>query len=162
MFIEDYEVGRRHLLGRHHFTAEDIIAFARKFDPQPFHIDPKAAAKSHFGGLVASGWHTASIWMRLNLDARRRMHAECLARGEPVGRGGPSPGWRDMVWRRPVRPGDTLTYANEVLETRISASRPGWGLLTIRASATNQHADEVFSFVAAVFVESRGGAGAGE
>ena len=85
--------------GSHTFTAEEIIAFAREFDPQPFHVDPAAAEKSHFGGLIASGWHVVCVSMRLMLDERARERQ--ANPGRPERRAGPSPGWRDIVWHKP-------------------------------------------------------------
>ena len=107
-------------------SAEAIKAFARKYDPQPFHIDEEAAKKSVLGDLCASGWHTACLWMRLAVEHRRREDAELRARGEPVAALGVSPGFRDLRWPNPVYIGDTVTYATEVLELRPSASRPEW------------------------------------
>src|SRR5262249_36196142 len=85
--FEDIRVGEKSELGRHIFTAEDIKAFAARFDPQPFHLDETAAARSHFGRLCASGWHTACVWMRLMIDYRRREDEARRARGEAGGRG---------------------------------------------------------------------------
>jgi acyl dehydratase len=157
-FFEDTVVGERHELGRHTFTAEAIKAFARRFDPQPFHLDEQAAVRSHFGALCASGWHTAAVCMRLLVDYHRRMDAALLARGEPVAALGPSPGFRAMKWIRPVYAGDTVSYAYEVVGLRPSASRPGWGLMTIGNAGTNQKGEPVISFVSVVFVERRGAA----
>ncbi len=155
MFLEDFIPGDRVMLGSHTFTAEEIIAFAGTHDPQPFHIDPEAARRSHFGGLVASGWHTAAIWMRLNVAYMGHVARARLASGESMGRMGPSPGFRDMKWTKPVHAGDTLAYGVEIVEARASASRPGWGVLTHRAFATNQKGEEVFSFIGTVMVERR-------
>jgi acyl dehydratase len=156
MFLEEFSPGQRTILGNHRFTADEIIAFAREHDPQPFHIDPEAARQSHFGGLVASGWHTAAIWMRLNVEYMQELAAVRLKKGEPMGRLGPSPGFANMRWTKPVRPGDMLTYGVEVVGTRLSERRPGWGVLQHRGFATNQENEEIFSFSGAVFVESRG------
>jgi acyl dehydratase len=155
MFLDEFRIGDRTLIGSHTFTAEDIMTFARAYDPQPFHIDEEAARASHFGGLIASGWQTAAIWMRLNLAYMGELAAERAARGEPMGRLGPSPGFKDMKWIKPVRAGDTLTYGVEVVDARPSASRPGWGVLTHRAFAHNQHGEEVYSCLGTVMVEVR-------
>src|ERR1700757_1775958 len=114
--IDDLELGERTALGGWTFTAEGIKAFARRFDPQPFHLDEAAAARSHFGRLCASGWHTACVWMRLMIDYRRREDEQRGARGEMVPRLGPSPGFRDLEWLKPVHVGDTISYATEVVE----------------------------------------------
>jgi acyl dehydratase len=154
-FFEDIRIGERSEIGRHTFTAEEIKTFAAQFDPQPFHLDEAAGARSLFRGLCASGWHTAGIWMRLVIDHRQREDAERRARGEPVAALGPSPGFRDMQCPNPVHPGDTIAYATEVIATRPSATRPGWGLVTMRNSGSNQHGKLVLSFVSTAFVARR-------
>jgi acyl dehydratase len=150
-YFEDIVVGTRIELGSHTFEAEEIKAFARKYDPQSFHVDEAAAARSHFGRLVASGWHTAAVGMRLTVDGTRRENAN--ARTEVV-RTGPSPGVRDLKWPKPVFVGDTISYATEIVELRAS-KRPGWGLMVTRTSGTNQHGELVYSVQGAVFVERR-------
>ncbi len=155
-FLEDIVVGESVLVGRHTFTAEEIKAFARRFDPQLFHLDETAAAASHFGALCASGWHTAVTWMRLMVDYQRRSNEAALARGERVGHVGPSTGFRDLKWLKPVYVGDTIDYRTEVTETRASNSRPGYGLMTLLATGTNQKGELVISFVSTSFVERRG------
>jgi acyl dehydratase len=154
-FFEDILVGETVEVGRHTFTAEDIKAFAARFDPQPFHLDEEAAARSHFGALCASGWHTAATWMRLMVDYQRRDDDDRRARGEAVAALGPSPGFRDLKWLKPVYAGDTIAYSTEVIETRASNSRPEWGLMTIRNIGVNQHGEPVISFVSVGFVERR-------
>src|SRR3954453_2485477 len=101
-FFEDMRVGERTELGRHTFTADDIKSFARRFDPQIFHVDEAAAAQSHFGALCASGWHSAMMFMRLMLDVQRRANEAALARGERVVPLPPALGLRDLKWFRPV------------------------------------------------------------
>jgi len=103
-FFEDIRVGEITNLGRHTFTADDIKAFAARFDPQPFHLDEAAAARSHFSRLCASGWHTACVWMRLTVNYRRREGEELRSRGEQAAQLGPSPGFRDLKWPKPVYP----------------------------------------------------------
>jgi acyl dehydratase len=154
-FYEDMAVGQKTVLGTHTFTLEEILSFAQRYDPQPFHLDEEAAARTHFGGLCASGWHTATLWMRLMLSYRRRLGEERRARGEAVAELGPSPGFRDLRWIKPVRPGDTITYAAEVTDMRTSASRPDWGLVTLRNSGTNQAGEEVISWVSSAFIQRR-------
>jgi acyl dehydratase len=155
-YFEDIRVGEVYALGRHTFNADEIKAFAARFDPQLFHMDEQAAEASHFGALCASGWHTASTWMRLMVDFRRRAIEQARARGEPVATIGPALGFRDLQWLKPVYVGDTIEYQSEVIETRTSNSRPGFGLMTIRASGVNQKGDTVISFVSTTFVERRG------
>jgi acyl dehydratase len=154
-FFEDIRVGESAEIGRYTFTAEEIKAFAARFDPQPFHLDEAAAARSMFGRLCASGWHTACMWMRLLVDHRRREDDARRARGEPVATLGVSPGFRDLKWLSPVYPGDTITYATEVIDTRPSMSRPEWGIMTARNTGTNQRGEPVLSFVSSAFVERR-------
>jgi acyl dehydratase len=154
-FWEDIAVGERTELGRHTFSAEAIKDFARRYDPQPFHLDEAAAARSHFGALCASGWHTGSVWMRLMVAHQRREDEARRARGEAIATLGPSPGFRELKWLRPVYAGDTITYFTEVLDKRPSNSRPQWGLMSIRNSGVNQKGEPVISFISAAFVERR-------
>jgi len=156
-YLEDIELGRPIEIGRHTFTAEEIKAFAGKYDPQVFHLDEVAAAKSLLGGLCASGWHTAAMFMRFLVAYRQRMIAEETARGGPVAQWGPSPGFRELKWLKPVYAGDTVTYATEPIEIRPSASRPGWGLLFSRNTGTNQDDELVYSFIGSAFVQRRPG-----
>jgi acyl dehydratase len=154
-YFEDIEVGEIMEVGRHTFTAEDIKVFARRFDPQLFHVDETAAARSHFGALCASGWHTAAVWMRLTIDTHRRLIEAARARGEPIPTTGPALGIRDLKWLKPVYADDTIEYRTEVVETRVSNSRPGFGLMTILSTGINQNSEPVISFVSTTFVERR-------
>jgi acyl dehydratase len=157
-FFEDIRVGEAFEVGRHTFTAGDIKSFAARFDPQAFHLDEEAAARSHFGALCASGWHTAATWMRLMVHHHRREDEARRARGEPVAELGPSPGFRDLKWLKPVYAGDTITYASEIIETRASNTRPGWGLMWIHNTGVNQKGEPVISFISVAFAERRKGA----
>jgi acyl dehydratase len=154
-YFEDVEIGTTWAVGRHTFTADEIKTFAAQFDPQPFHLDEAAATRSLFGALCASGWHSAVWWMRLTVEFHRREDAARRARGEPVARLGVSPGFRELKWTKPVYVADTITYASEVTDKRPSRSRPGWGLITIRNTGTNQAGELVLSFVSTAFVEGR-------
>ena len=154
-YFDDIHVGDRLSLGSHVFTADDIKVFAAQYDPQPFHVDEAAAADSHFGALCASGWHTAAMWMRLRVLHGQREDEERRARGEPIAMLGPSPGFREMKWLKPVYAGDTISYASGVLETRASQSRPGWGLIEVLNTGTNQKGDLVMTFKSSAFVERR-------
>ncbi len=124
--FEDFEPGQVVELGSHTVTEDEIVAFARQWDPQPFHVDPDAARESAFGGLIASGWHTASLWMRLYVDSLL---------GSTASQG--SPGIEELRWLAPVRPGDTLTGKVTVLETTPSERRPGRGTVRIRGEMVN-------------------------
>lgn len=152
-FFEDIEIGARTRLGSHSFTEDEIVAFARAFDPQPFHLDAAAGARTHFGGLVASGWHVVAISARLRAQAWAREHELLRREGHPVPRLGPSPGFKDLRWLRPVRPGDTLTFLSEVTAKKPSASRPEWGLVFTRESATDPAGTRVMEFTNSLFVE---------
>jgi len=157
-FLEDIRVGDVYEVGRHTFSAEEIKSFARRFDPQLFHIDEEAAKASHFGALCASGWHTALVWMRLMVAYRRREAEAARARDEPVPGIGPALGFRELKWLKPVYVDDTIDYRSEVIETRPSGSRPGLGLMTIRSIGVNQNGETVISFLSTTFVERRAGA----
>jgi len=152
-FFEELEIGRSFELGSFVFTAEEIVAFARAFDPQPFHMDEAAARNSSFGRLAASGWHTASVWMAAMVTHRKRQ----VAAGAPAQapRLGPSPGFTNLRWSKPVFAGDRITYHSVVTQTRASASRPQWGLFFHHNTGVNQHGEEVFSFDGCAFVERR-------
>jgi acyl dehydratase len=154
-YFEDIAVGERFSIGRHTFSADEIKAFANRFDPQPFHVDEDAAKQSHFGALVASGWHTTMIWIRLLVEHRRALIDPLRARGEPVAAMGPALGFRELKWLKPVYAGDTVDYASDVIETRISQSRPSHGLMTLRSTGTNQNGDMVISFLSTSFIERR-------
>lgn len=154
-FFDDIRVGNRVELGTYLFTADDIKTFARQFDPQAFHVDEEEGLRSHFGGLVASGWHTASIWMRKLVDHRRREAEAIRSRGERMPQVGPSPGFRNLRWYKPVFAGDTVSYAVEVIEMRISQSRPDRGIVNMFGTGNNQHGVRVISFETATFVERR-------
>jgi acyl dehydratase len=151
-FLEQIAAGDRYSLGSHTFMAEEIKAFARKFDPQVFHIDEEAAKNSHFGALCASGWHTVSVWMRLMVEFRKRDAQARKARGERAATIGPSPGFRELKWLKPVYVGDTIAYETEVVATRPSASKPDFGIVTLFNSGANQHNERVMSFTSTVFV----------
>lgn len=154
-YYEDIAVGQRRELGSFTFTAEAIKEFARKFDPQPFHLDEDAGRRSLFGGLAASGWHVSAVCMRLLVADGQREAAEAMARGELPAVGGPSPGFKDLRWIKPVLAGDTIRFASEVESIRISESRPQWAILQGRNTGTNQRGELVFSFLASAFVPRR-------
>jgi acyl dehydratase len=157
MFFEEFEVGAREDIGSHTFTAEEIKRFATAFDPQAFHTDEEAAAASHFGGLCASGWHTQAVWMKLNVRNWQRRRAEREAAGLEIARVGPSPGFDELKWLKPVYAGDTISFENEVIGKKLSRSMPGWGLVTFKMTGRNQSGTETISFVGHVFIESREG-----
>lgn len=150
MTLDDYlGVGETITLGSHHFSAEAIKDFARKYDPQPFHTDEDAAKNSVFGSLCASGWHTTAVWMKLNLAHRGRPWD-----GEgPKPEFGPSPGFKNLKWLKPVFAGETVTFTRRGLDHRPLASRPGWRMLTIHSEAFDSTGDKVLEFDSAVLVK---------
>ena len=154
-FFEDLEIGRRRELGSFTFTAETIKKFAAQFDPQRFHLDEEEGRKSLFGGLAASGWHVGSVCMKLLVADGQRQAAEAAARGKKVAVWGPSPGFRELRWIKPVLAGDSISFGGEVESRRTSDSRPEWGILQIRNSGTNQRGELAFSFLATAFVPRR-------
>jgi acyl dehydratase len=154
-FFEDHVVGTRIAIGNHTFSAEEIKTFARQFDPQPFHIDEESAARSHFGRLIASGWHTAAVCLRLLVEERHRRQAELRRRGERVARTGPSPGLRNVQWPRPVYAGDSIAFAHEVVELRTLVDRSDVGLRVARNTGINGQGDIVYSVLSSTFIERR-------
>jgi len=154
-FFEDIEIGRRREVGSFTFTADGIKRFAAQFDPQAFHLDEEAGRKSLFGGLAASGWHVGSVCMKLLVADGQRLIKEALARGEKIAVWGPSPGFRELRWIRPVLAGDTISYASEVESLRSSEKRPEWGIAQVRNTGTNQRGELVYSVLATAFVPRR-------
>ena len=126
-YFEDFEPGQVFELGSHDVSEAEIVEFARRWDPQPFHVDPEAARESVFGGLIASGWHTGAMWMRLYVDSM-------LGGAASMG----SPGVEELRWLAPVRPGDTLRGRLTVLDTTPSERRPDRGTVRIRGEMVNQ------------------------
>lgn len=143
-YFEDFVVGESIEFGSRTLTEEEIIAFAKQFDPQPFHVDPEKAASSYYGGLIASGWHTVSIYMRLLVDV-------LLQDTQSLG----SPGVDELRWLKPVRPGDTLQARYTVLEALPSKSRPNVGIIRSKGEMVNQHGEVVMTVVAANFFARR-------
>ncbi|ABD86982.1 MaoC family dehydratase [Rhodopseudomonas palustris] len=154
-FFEDLVIGQRRELGSFTFTAELIKAFAEQFDPQAFHLDETAGERSLFGGLAASGWHIGAVGMKLLVADGERQAAEALARGETPAVWGPSPGFRDLRWIKPVLAGDSISFASTTESLRRSESRPQWGIVQARNTGTNQRNELVFSFLASAFVPRR-------
>ena len=124
-YAEDYRPGDVFDLGHYDMTREEILEFARRWDPQPFHVDPEAAKETVFGGLIASGWHTGALWMRMYVDNV----LGTASRG--------SPGIEELRWLAPVRPGDTLTGTLKVLDKAPSERDPTRGTVRIQAEMTN-------------------------
>ena len=150
MYLDDFAVGQTFGSGRLVVDKEQIKRFASDFDPQPFHLDEKAAQETMFRGLAASGWHTAAVTMRLLVES------ELKPAGGIVGAG-----FDEFRWPRPVRPGDELRLQSEVLEVRLSRSRPNQGLIKVRTTTLNQNNDPVQILVANLVVMRRPTDGSG-
>jgi acyl dehydratase len=144
LYFEDFPVGHIMEFGSYTFTEAEIIQFARQFDPQPFHVDVAAAAESTFKGLIASGWHTCSVLMRMKCDSY-------LLRAASLG----SPGIDEIRWTKPVRPGDTITGKGDVVEARPSSSKPDRGAVTFLWTAQNQNGEQVVSLKGVTFMKRR-------
>jgi acyl dehydratase len=143
LYLDDFHVGRKFGSGRLRVETDQIKAFAAEFDPQPFHLDEEVAKSSFFGGLAASGWHTAALTMRL------------LVTGDFKPAGGVIGASNEINWTRPVRPGDELRVESEVLEVRPSKSRPEQGLIKVRSTTLNQNDEPVQVLTANLIVPRR-------
>jgi acyl dehydratase len=155
-FFEDLGIGQRREIGSFTFTPELIKKFAAQFDPQRFHLDEEEGRKSLFGGLAASGWHVGSVCMKLLVADGQRQMQEAAARGDKIAVWGPSPGFRDLRWLKPVLAGDTIAFATEVASKRASEKRPEWGIVEARNTGANQRGELAFSLLATAFVPRRG------
>jgi acyl dehydratase len=147
VYLDDLKPGAVYELGRRRLERDEIVAFARQHDPQPFHLDEIAAAASIYGGLIASGWQTACVFMRLFADG-------LLNRAAAMG----SPGVDELRWLKPVRPGDDLAARVEVIEVRPSRSRPDRGIARLRCRLADQAGADVLTFTANVIFGRRPGA----
>lgn len=143
LYLDDLELGQEFLSGEHALDADQILAYARQFDPQPFHLDPEAAKDSFFQGLAASGWHTMSITMKLLVQSLP------FAEGV-IGAGG------QIAWPRPTRPGDVLRVKSEILKIRPSRSRPDRGMVQVRSTTLNQRGEVLQELTAELLVFRRG------
>ena len=143
-YFEDFHRGDVFDCGSRVVTEEEMIAFARQFDPQPFHVDPAAAAKSHFGGVVASGWHSGSIAMRMVADAVL-LDSSCMG----------SPGMERMRWLKPLRGGETVSVKFRVLEAELSKSRPDRGKLKVMIELYDKAGELLMDAIATQFYGRR-------
>ncbi|WP_417621702.1 MaoC family dehydratase [Parasphingorhabdus sp.] len=146
LYYEDIEIGVVEKFGHYEVTREEVIEFATKYDPQPFHLDDEAAAKTHFGKLSASGWHTGSMAMR--------MMVENFKKHEKAGLG--SPGIDNLRWIKPVFPGDILRCESETLSKRRSESRPEMGITIGRLTVFNQNNEPVMTMESTGLIKVRG------
>ena len=145
IYFEDLQVGAETEFGSYDVTRDEVIEFASKYDPQPFHLSDQAAAKTHFGRLAASGWHTAAMTMAV--IARRVVDQKQAGLG--------SPGIDELRWKKPVYPGDTLHVRGKILETTPSRSRPDMGSFRTQTTVTNQDGDVVMTFISIVLIRRR-------
>jgi acyl dehydratase len=145
IYFEDLEVGAETEFGSYQVTREEVLEFARKYDPQPFHLSDEEAAKTHFGRLSASGWHTAAMTMAV--IARHVVDQRQAGLG--------SPGIDELRWKKPVYPGDTLHVHGKILEKTPSRSRPEMGSFRTETTVTNQHGDVVMTFISIVLIRRR-------
>jgi acyl dehydratase len=146
MYFEDLEVGAAQTVGNYQVTREEVIEFASKYDPQGFHLSDEAAAKTHFGRLAASGWHTCAMTMRMLVD-------NIEAKGGQQGLG--SPGVDELRWLRPVYPGDTLSVTTEIIDKTPSRSKPEIGSFRSKVTVSNQHGEPVLTFTSIVLIRRR-------
>lgn len=145
IYFEDLQVGAETKFGSYHVTREEMLEFARKYDPQPFHLSDEEAAKTHFGRLAASGWHTTAMTMAVL--------ARYSVEHKQAGLG--SPGIDELRWKKPVYPGDTLHVSGEILEKTPSRSRPEMGSYRTRTTVTNQDGEVVMTFTSIVLIRRR-------
>jgi len=145
IYFEDLLVGAETDFGSYEVTREEVLEFAHKYDPQPFHISDEAAAKTHFGRIAASGWHTAAMTMAVI--------ARYVVGHEQAGLG--SPGIDELRWKKPVYPGDTLHVRGRILETTPSRSRPEMGSFRTETTVTNQNDEVVMTFISIVLMRRR-------
>ena len=145
IYFEDLEVGARTDFASYDVTREEVLEFARKYDPQPFHLSDEEAAKTHFGRIAASGWHSAAMVM--GVIARHVVDQRQAGLG--------SPGIDELRWKKPVYPGDTLHVTGEILEKTPSRSRPEIGSFRTKTTVTNQHGDVVMTFISIVLIRRR-------
>jgi acyl dehydratase len=146
--FEDFPVGRLGLYGPRHVTREEILAFAAEFDPQPMHLDEEAARHTMLQGLSGSGWHLCSLMMRMMFDG-------FIGRTASLG----SPGVNELRWLAPLRPGDDVTLEVDVIEARVSRSRPGTGIVTFKGIARNARGQALCEMVSPIIISRREGAG---
>ena len=143
-YAQDFTKGQIFKLGKKTITKDEIIEFAKKYDPFPFHLDEEKASKTVFGGIISSGWQTALVWLSM-------MHEKFLTYETIMG----SPGHDSMIWKNPVRPGDKLTGTLEILDSKISKSRPEIGFVKYKTELINQDSKQVFFTESTLIIKSK-------
>ena len=154
-YFDEINIGDRRDFGSFTFTADAIKAFAVQFDPQPFHLDEEAGRNSLFGGLAASGWHIGSVCMKLLVADRQRQAEAAAARNEDFAVWGPSPGFRELKWIKPVRPGFVLKARSVCTGKRLMASREGVGIAQMKHEILNQDDELLMTMENAQFLAVR-------
>ncbi len=149
-----FGIGETVQLGSHRFEADEIKAFAAKYDPQPFHLSEEAAERSVFGRLCASGWHTCAMWMHYNLTKRQDTVDKPWNGSGPRPQFGPSPGFQNLKWLKPVYAGETIAFTRRTVGHRALASRPGWRLLLVQCEGHDSAGAKVIEFESAVLVKA--------
>ena len=145
LYWDDMEVGSSREFGHYDVTREEVLEFAHKYDPQPFHISDEAAAKTHFGRIAASGWHTGAMSMRVLVDALSKEPQASLG----------SPGVDELRWLKPVYPGDRLTVSGTIIDKTPSRSKPELGTIRTQTIVTNQHGVDVMRYISIVLMQRR-------
>lgn len=151
-YYEDLEVGTKASFGHYEVTREEVLEFASKYDPQPFHLDDEAAAQTYFGRVSASGWHTCAMTMRMMVEQFTSQQVASLG----------SPGIDELRWIKPVYPGDTLRVESELIEKRRSKSKPHMGFTKTRQTTFNQHGEAVMSMIGNSIIGVRNPEAAGD
>jgi len=155
LFFDEISDGLTVDLGSYAFTRDNVLEFAQKFDPQPFHVSDEAAAAGPFGRLIASGWHTAAGWMHCYVGNNTAAREKRSADGSILPEIGPSPGLTNLKWLKPVYPGDLISYRCTVTGKRELITRPDWGMVFSSNDGRNQDGEVVFSFEGKVLTARR-------
>ena len=155
LWFDEFEAGSRIELGSYTFAKDNIVSYAESYDPQLFHLSDEAAGQTHFGSLAASGWHTAAAYMKCCAAYNFAGCDTHKADGKTLPPLGPSPGFENLRWPRPVHAGDTVTYFNQITGKRQLSSRSDWGLVFARNTGINQDGEDVFSFDGKLLIARR-------
>jgi acyl dehydratase len=156
LFMEEIELQKRVALGSYSFTRENMLAYSLKFDPVGFHVDEEAGKASIYGAVTAAGLHVGSGWMACFVGSNTAARHALQQAGKPLPEIGPSPGFKNMKWTKPVFVGDVISYFTTATQKRTLASRPGWGMVTSYCEGVNQHGDLVFTFEGAILTACSG------
>jgi acyl dehydratase len=155
LYLEEIEVGRRFALGHYKFTRESVLSYSRQFNPAGFHVDDAVAATSPYGAIIAAGPHTASGWMACFVSSNTHAREALAKQGKALPDLGPSPGFKNMKWLKPVYVGDVVSYFVTATECRALKSRPGWGMVSSYGEGVNQNSESVLTFEGAVLTQCK-------